>query len=63
MVLMLAGMRGIDGEIWKAARVDGIPKWKTYIFVVIPDDARGVHHHAGDRGVGDCPALRLWWWC
>lgn len=36
MVLMLAGMRGIDGEIWKAARVDGIPKWKTYIFVVIP---------------------------
>ncbi|MDB2403528.1 sugar ABC transporter permease, partial [bacterium] len=23
-------------EIWKAARVDGIPKWKTYIFVVIP---------------------------
>ena len=36
MVLMLAGLRGIDGEIWKAARVDGIPAWKTYIFVVIP---------------------------
>lgn len=36
MVLMLAGLRGIDGEIWKAARVDGIPKWKTYVFVVIP---------------------------
>lgn len=36
MVLMLAGMRGIDGEIWKAARVDGIPAWKTYIFVIIP---------------------------
>ncbi|MDE0696641.1 MAG: sugar ABC transporter permease [Boseongicola sp.] len=36
MVLMLAGLRGIDPEIWKAARVDGIPTWKTYIFIVIP---------------------------
>ena len=36
MVLMLAGLRGIDKEIWKAARVDGIPTWKTYIFIVIP---------------------------
>lgn len=36
MVLMLAGLRGIDGEIWKAARVDGIPAWKTYLFIVIP---------------------------
>jgi glucose/mannose transport system permease protein len=36
MVIMLAGLRGIDGEIWKAARIDGIPKWKTYLFVVIP---------------------------
>ncbi len=36
MALMLAGLRGVDDEIWKAARVDGIPKWKTYIFVVIP---------------------------
>ena len=36
MVLMLAGLRGIDQEIWKAARVDGIPAWKTYLFIVIP---------------------------
>ncbi|MBS8225124.1 carbohydrate ABC transporter permease [Vannielia litorea] len=36
MCLMLAGLRGIDQEIWKAARVDGIPMWKTYIFIVIP---------------------------
>jgi len=36
MVLMLAGLRGIDQEIWKAARVDGIPMWKTYVFIVIP---------------------------
>ncbi|MBI1217981.1 MAG: ABC transporter permease subunit [Rhodobacteraceae bacterium] len=36
MCLMLAGLRGIDEEIWKAARVDGIPMWKTYIFIIIP---------------------------
>jgi glucose/mannose transport system permease protein len=36
MCLMLAGLRGIDEDIWKAARVDGIPMWKTYLFIVIP---------------------------
>jgi glucose/mannose transport system permease protein len=36
MVLMLAGLRSIDDEIWKAARVDGIPTWRTYIQIVLP---------------------------
>lgn len=36
MVLMLAGLRGIDEDVWKASRVEGIPTWKTYIFIVIP---------------------------
>ncbi|NRA99305.1 MAG: sugar ABC transporter permease [Rhodobacteraceae bacterium] len=36
MVLMLAGLRGIDEDIWKASRVDGIPVWKTYVVVIIP---------------------------
>jgi len=36
MCLMLAGLRGIDEDIWKAARVDGIPTWKTYLIVVVP---------------------------
>ena len=36
MCLMLAGLRGIDEDIWKAARVDGIPTWKTYLFIIIP---------------------------
>lgn len=36
MVLMLAGLRGIDPDVWKAARIDGIPAWKTYIRIVIP---------------------------
>ena len=36
MALMLAGLRGIDDDIWKAARVDGIPAWRTYIQIVLP---------------------------
>ncbi|PYE84703.1 carbohydrate ABC transporter membrane protein 1 (CUT1 family) [Pseudoroseicyclus aestuarii] len=36
MCIMLAGLRGIDEDIWKASRVDGIPVWKTYIRVIIP---------------------------
>jgi len=36
MALMLAGLRGIDGEIWKAARLDGIPAWRVYLSIVLP---------------------------
>lgn len=36
MVLLLAGLRGVDDEIWKATRIDGVPAWKTYLFVVVP---------------------------
>jgi len=36
MVLMLAGLRGIDEDIWRAARVDGIGTIKTYIRIIIP---------------------------
>lgn len=36
MALMLAGLRGIDSEIWKAARLDGIPAWRVYLSIVLP---------------------------
>jgi glucose/mannose transport system permease protein len=36
MALLLAGLRGIDEEIWKAARVDGIPTWRVYASIVLP---------------------------
>lgn len=36
MVIMLAGLRGIDDDIWKAARVDGIGTVKTYVCIIIP---------------------------
>lgn len=36
MCIMLAGLRGIDEDIWKAARVDGIGVVKTYVLIIIP---------------------------
>lgn len=36
MCIMLAGLRGIDEDIWKAARVDGIGTVKTYLQIIIP---------------------------
>jgi glucose/mannose transport system permease protein len=36
MCIMLAGLRGIDEDIWKAAKVDGIGTVKTYVMVIIP---------------------------
>ena len=49
MCIMLAGLRGVDEDIWKAARVDGIPTWKTYLFIV-SNDASGLHHDFSDCG-------------
>ncbi len=36
MAIMLAGLRGIDEDIWKAAKIDGLPTWRTYVSVVAP---------------------------
>ncbi|HEX5686248.1 MAG TPA: sugar ABC transporter permease [Ideonella sp.] len=36
MALMLAGLRGIDDSLWKAARIDGIPTWRVYVSIVLP---------------------------
>ena len=36
MAIMLAGLRGIDEEIWKAARIDGIKPWRVYLSIVTP---------------------------
>ena len=39
MALFLAGLRSVDDEIIKAARVDGIPTWRIYTAIVIPSMA------------------------
>ncbi|WP_229422750.1 carbohydrate ABC transporter permease [Pseudoduganella umbonata] len=36
MALLLSGLRGIDDELWKAARIDGIPAWRVYASIVLP---------------------------
>ncbi|UWU25121.1 sugar ABC transporter permease (plasmid) [Rhizobium sp. CB3060] len=36
MAIMLAGLRGVDRELWKATRIDGIPAWRVYLHIVIP---------------------------
>jgi glucose/mannose transport system permease protein len=36
MCLMLAGLRGIDDSLWKAARIDGVPVWRYYLSIVVP---------------------------
>ena len=36
MAIMLAGLRGIDEDIWKAARIDGLPPWRVYLSIAIP---------------------------
>ena len=36
MAIMLAGLRGIDADLWKAAKVDGIPTWRVYGSIVLP---------------------------
>lgn len=36
MAIMLAGLRGIDGDIWRAARCEGIPRWRAYVSIVLP---------------------------
>ena len=36
MAILLAGLRGVDADLWKAARVDGVPPWRFYVSVVIP---------------------------
>jgi len=36
MCILLAGLRGVDESLWKAARVDGIPPWRYYLSIVLP---------------------------
>ncbi|MGI9487912.1 MAG: carbohydrate ABC transporter permease [Geminicoccaceae bacterium] len=36
MAILLAGLRGVDNEIYRAARVDGIPAWRYYFSIVLP---------------------------
>jgi glucose/mannose transport system permease protein len=36
MAILLAGLRGIDADILRAARLDGVPAWRVHLSIVIP---------------------------
>jgi len=36
MAILLAGLRGVDAELWKAARIDAIPTWRVYVSIILP---------------------------
>jgi len=36
MALMISGLKGINGEIWSAARLDGVGVWRLYVEIIIP---------------------------
>ena len=36
MAILLAGLRGIDADLWHAARIEGIPAWRLYASVIVP---------------------------
>ena len=36
MILFLAGIKSIDDDIWKAARIDQVPVWRVYFNIILP---------------------------
>jgi len=36
MALMLSGLKGINTEIWSAAKLDGVSFWRLYLEIIIP---------------------------
>jgi glucose/mannose transport system permease protein len=34
--IVLAGLRGIDESLWNAARIEGVPRWRFYLSIVLP---------------------------
>jgi len=36
MAILLAGLRGVDNDLWKAARIDGVPTWRVYVSIILP---------------------------
>lgn len=35
-VILLAGLRSVDADVWKATRIDAIPTWQVYLRIVLP---------------------------
>jgi glucose/mannose transport system permease protein len=37
MTLVLAGLRGVDSNLISAARIDGVPTWRIYVSIILPE--------------------------
>ncbi|WP_246727340.1 carbohydrate ABC transporter permease [Rhizobium leguminosarum] len=35
-VILLAGLRSVDADIWKATRIDAVPTWQVYLRIILP---------------------------
>ena len=58
MCLMLAGLRGIDEDVWKAARCRRHPDVEDLYLHRHSDDASGFHHRPGADRLRDRAGLR-----
>jgi glucose/mannose transport system permease protein len=36
MVVVLAGLRGVDEDLWKAIKIEGIPAWRAHLSIIVP---------------------------
>ncbi|MCA0043718.1 carbohydrate ABC transporter permease [Celeribacter litoreus] len=36
MIIVLAGLRSVDGDLWKAIRMENVPVWRAYVQVIFP---------------------------
>ena len=36
MAILLAGLRGVDADLWKATKIDAIPTWRVYLSIILP---------------------------
>lgn len=36
LILYLAAMQGVPGELYEAAELDGVPRWRQFFFVTLP---------------------------
>ena len=36
MAIVYAGLSSVDRELWRAGQVDGVPRWRMYLRVILP---------------------------
>lgn len=52
MVILLSSMKGINHDQWRAAHIEGIPVWRTYLSIILPQLMPAVSAAAMILGMG-----------